>query len=76
MLGQHLPARVKPNKQKQNAPYGGLQFTILPYMKKNIRLLAKAAETSKIGFAGIFADVFCIVFSLIYTLICYANKRE
>jgi hypothetical protein len=47
-----------------------------PIFRKSKAFLNKAAETSKIGVAGIFAGVFCILFSLLYTMICYANRKE
>jgi hypothetical protein len=50
-------------------------FYIIPMKKKNI-IMAKVAETSKIGLAGIFAGVFCLIFALVYTLVSYAKRRE
>jgi nicotinamide riboside transporter PnuC len=44
-------------------------------MEKSNKIIAKLAETSKIGLAGVLAGVFCIVFSVVYTVICYSKKR-
>jgi hypothetical protein len=45
-------------------------------MKKKNIIMAKVAETSKFGIAGIFAGIFCLVFALIYTMVSYTKNRE
>jgi len=45
-------------------------------MKKNFNIMARAAETSKLGIVGIFAGLFCVVFAVIYTVVYYVNRRE
>jgi hypothetical protein len=45
-------------------------------MKKKINIMAKFAETSKVGIAGFFAGAFCLLFAIAYTVIYYSKKRE
>jgi len=51
-------------------------FSIFIPMKKNFNIMARAAETSKVGLIGIFAGLFCVVFAVIYTIVYHVNKRE
>ncbi|MCL2100745.1 MAG: hypothetical protein FWH22_03400 [Fibromonadales bacterium] len=45
-------------------------------MEKSKKIIAKLAENSKIGIAGVLAGIFCIAFSVIYTFICYKNRQD
>jgi hypothetical protein len=45
-------------------------------MKRKNEIMAKFAETGKIGIAGIFAGVFCLIFAIAYTIVHYSKKRE
>ncbi|MCL2260699.1 MAG: hypothetical protein FWC15_05000 [Fibromonadales bacterium] len=45
-------------------------------MKKKFNIMARAAETSKVGLVGVFAGLFCLIFAVIYTVAYYVNRRE
>jgi len=45
-------------------------------MKKNNKIVASIAETSKIGIAGILAGIFCLLFAVVYTIVHYVKSEK